>query len=110
MSEKKQKELREKLSESMTKGIAIERKRCIGILLETQRRVHEGLRRKLMTNTDKQVAQVKLAICDAVVTELQMKFNTNYQPNAEAEKSEVHRPDSVPLGETQGDPDGGGAA
>jgi hypothetical protein len=96
--------LRNKLAEAMTKGIELERQRCLGILVTIAHNLRHDLNRKLMTTAEKHTAEVKFGIASAVLGAAQIKILSGEQPDA------FDRPKSDAVRRPQGDEDGGRAS
>ena len=97
-----------KLSNAQAKGCGIERDRVMRICNHIIHNLGMDLKKKLMTSTDKHLADVKFSIASAVVGAIQLKVMTGTDPDAKAETSQIHRPDTDAVGPPQGDPDAAG--
>jgi hypothetical protein len=88
--------LRKKLAEAMTKGTLLERDRCMRICTAIARHLRQDLDRKLMTASEKHLAEVKFNIASAVLGAVQIKITSGEDPNGN---------DPVQPGPGAGDPD-----
>lgn len=83
-----------------------ERDRVMAILHELVMQTKSGLDKKLMTATEKHLAQVKMRIASAVIGAIQIKVMSGVVPNAEDTPPKDDGQDTDALGSPQGDPAG----
>jgi hypothetical protein len=101
--------MHKKLQESMRQGVILERDRVMRICTMVTKRLQADLSKKLMTAQEKHLAELKFKVAEAVVAAVQIKIMSAEDPDAKATTSDLHRPDSPPVGPAQGDPDRPGA-
>ncbi len=85
-----------------------ERDRVMRICARVIEQLREGVNFKLMSTAEKHLAEVKFNIASAVVGAIQIKVMSGTDPDAKAEASQIHRPDTDAVGDPQGDPDAAG--
>jgi hypothetical protein len=73
--------LRNKLAEAMTKGTLLERDRCMRICTAIAQHLRQDLSRKLMSASEKHLAEVKFNIVSAVLGAVQIKITSGEDPN-----------------------------
>lgn len=100
--------LYKKLQDSMRQGVILERDRCMRVLFELAKHTKKGLDKKLMTATEKHLAEVRFKIAEGIIAAAQMKIMSGEDPDAKEAPSQIHGPDGNALGQEQGDPDGAG--
>ena len=94
-----------KMVAQMREGALLERNRCMKICAT----IIADLNHKLMTATQKHLADVKLSLAQGLLGAVQIKIASGEEPDAKAEASQIHGQDADALGGTREDPDGGRA-
>lgn len=101
--------MRSKLSQALLKGQNLERDRVMRICTRLIDNLRTDLNKKLMSASEKHLAQVKFQMACALVGAVQMKVMSGIDPDAETEATNLHGQNPDALGGTQVDPDGGRA-
>ena len=98
-----------KMVAQMREGALLERNRCMKICATIIADLKTDLDHKLMTATQKHLADVKLSLAQGLLGAVQIKIASGEEPDAKAEASQIHGQDADALGGTREDPDGGRA-
>ena len=85
-----------------------ERDRVMRICAHIIEQLRDSLNKKLMASGEKHIAEIKFNVASAIVGAIQIKVMSGDDPDAQAEASQIHRPDTDAVGDPQGDPDAAG--
>ena len=66
--------MRSKLSQALTKGIELERDRCMGLCADLIKGLRASLAKKLMSAGEKHLAETKLKLAMAIMAALQPSY------------------------------------
>ena len=75
--------------EQMREGAMLERDRVMRIFAHVAKTTKEGLDKKLMSATEKHVADVKWRLVEGLLAALQMKVSSGDDPDAKAETTDL---------------------
>jgi hypothetical protein len=98
--------MRAKLTAALLKGQTLERDRVMRICTRLIENLRSDLNKKLMSASEKHLAETKFKLASAIVGAVQMKIMSGDDPDAEAEASDLHGSDSDAVGGAQGEDDG----
>ncbi len=94
-----------KLRNAQQQACIRERDRVMRICARIIEQLRKGLDFKLMSTQEKHMAEVKFNIASAIIGAVQIKVMSGDDPDAKAETSPLHRPDTDAVGPPEGNSD-----